>query len=133
MTSKRLGDTEEGHSVTWRSRRSTFDGHRGMASVDSYYGDGKKETVKKNTEVIALSVIPEDLPETGGKFYLPGLPSATGQITTKIPAGQPPDYSGRSSESERSEIHSIQSGSWIDTEQDERRELTPSPLRIVHN
>jgi hypothetical protein len=78
---------------------------------------GNDDDGNKDTEVIALCVIPEESRETEGEFNSPGLSSATKQSTLATPETASPDYPWRSPESEGSEIPSIQSETWIDREQ----------------
>lgn len=152
LTSKKLDDTENGQSATWRSRRSTLDGKQApvFLGIDD----------KKHPEIIVMDAIPEDPHETGKETSSTRSFSETGQSTPTIPAGplfgdswllpesehvdiqQNPHStpntpagtffgdSWRLSGSEREEIYSPESATWVDLEQ---HGLSPPPPRTVRN
>ncbi|KAF8856543.1 hypothetical protein BDZ45DRAFT_675407, partial [Acephala macrosclerotiorum] len=151
LTSKKLDDTENGQSVTWRSRRSTLDGKQAPVFMS---GDDKK-----HPEIIAMDAIPEDPHETGKEASSTRSLSETDQSTPTIPAGplfgdswQLPGgehadtHNSRStstipatplfgdawrlSGSEHEEIYSPESATWADVEQ---QGLSPPPPRTVRN
>jgi hypothetical protein len=127
LTSKRVGDTEDGQTITWRSRRSTLvEIKRGSTVMSS------DESTKKGTEDIALTAIPEESWETVKECHSSSSLSETDQSTPTVPAGPLFGDSWRLSGSERTDIHSPRSGSWIEWEQHERRGLSPPPPRAAN-
>ncbi|CZR66573.1 related to integral membrane protein pth11 [Phialocephala subalpina] len=153
LTSKKLDDTENGQSATWRSRRSTLDGKQAPVFVG---GDDKK-----HAEIIAMDAIPEDPHEIGKETASTrSIEIDTGYSTPTIPAGplfgDMWQFSGsehtdihqnarsasntpatpmfgdtwRLSGSEREEIYSPESATWVDLDQ---HGLSPPPPRTVRN
>jgi hypothetical protein len=118
LTSKKLDDTENGRSVTWRS---TMDGKRGSIFIND-------DKVKKEPEAIALSVIPEEPRLTAKESFLSTSSSETlHQSTPTASAGPLSRESWPLSGSERTAIHSPHSETWVEREPPPRQGLSPPP------
>ena len=126
LTSKRVGDTEDGQTITRRGRRSTLVEIKRSSTVMS-----SDESSKKVTEDIALTAIPEESWETLKECHSSSSLSETDQSTPTVPAGPLFGDPWRLSGSERTDIHSPQFDTWIDREQYERKGLSPPPLKAA--
>jgi hypothetical protein len=136
LTSRKIGDTEDGRTSTWRS--TINESKRGSANLNLHNSrhshDNKKLSIP---EVIALSDIPEEPrdAEAHARKLSCSSESAT-PSERETEHATPTTTSGplfgdiwRLSGSERGEIYSAQSGHWMELEheQDEKKGLSPPP------
>ena len=125
LTSKRINDTETGASRS-AGRQSFFEGKHDLGYTSNV------STGKNGPEVIALSAIPEE-PGVIRKESSYSMSSASENdeivSTPTAPAGplSRDSHSWRLSGSERTELHSPQSGTWTEVDQYDRNGLSPPP------